>query len=191
MNGISSPLLNNRKAQELELKKYLPQISFLTRAVYPEPSRVSGSPPLSKIVVIRFTLLSRAACQMPRSKSISVKDWVYNEGFDEQSHTCVLWSSQDSSIIAFQNRQSFSRHKTMHECNLQKNNEIYEYKYTKCGQERTTFQCHLDAIFKFKLLANKLSKMVFWLMISIYENNKQKSCKKFCLNWVRLIKRRC
>ena len=150
-----------QKGLRIRAKKISTTISFLTRAVYPEPSRASGSPPLSKIVVIRFTLLSRAACQMPRSKSISVKDWVYNEGFDEQSHTCVLWSSQDSSIIAFQNRQSFSRHKTMHECNLQKNNEIYEYKYTKCGQERKMFRCHLDTIIKFKLLADKLSKIFF------------------------------
>ena len=29
MYGISSPLLNNRKAQELEPKKYLPQLAFL------------------------------------------------------------------------------------------------------------------------------------------------------------------
>ena len=57
----------------------------------------------------------------------------------------------------------------MHECNQQKNNEIYEYKYTKYGQERKMFRCHLDTIFKFKLLADKLSKMFFGLMISIYE----------------------
>ena len=70
----------------------------------------------------------------------------------------------------------------MHECNLQKNNKIYQYKYTKCGQERKMFRCHLATIFKFKLLADKLSKMFLWLMISIYENNKQKSRKKFCSN---------
>ena len=67
----------------------------------------------------------------------------------------------------------------MHECNLHKNNEIYEYKYTKCGQGRKMFRCHLDTIFKFKLLADKLSKMFFSLMISIYENNKQSHAKSF------------
>lgn len=36
------------------------------------------------------------------------------------------------------------------------------------GQERMTFRCHLDVIFKFKML-DKLSKEFFWLIISIYE----------------------
>ena len=37
------------------------------------------------------------------------------------------------------------------------------------GQERTTVRCHLDAIVKFKMLADKRSKKFFWLLISIYE----------------------
>ena len=32
-----------------------------------------------------------------------------------------------------------------------------------------TFQCHLDAISKFKMLADKLSKRFFLAMISIHE----------------------
>ena len=37
------------------------------------------------------------------------------------------------------------------------------------GEKKTTFGCHLDTIFKFKMLTGKLSKKFFWLMISIYE----------------------
>ena len=49
----------------------------------------------------------------------------------------------------------------------------------QCGQERVTFQFHLDVIFKFKLLADKLSKKFFWLMISIYEICKSYRAKSF------------
>ena len=40
------------------------------------------------------------------------------------------------------------------------------------GKKKKKFGCHLDAIFKFKMLAGKLSKQFFWLMISIYEIRK-------------------
>ena len=74
-------------------------IMSLTSAVYPDPSLASGSPPLSKSDPTRFTLSSSAACQIPRSKSISVKDWAHDEGFDEQSHPCELLKClQDPSI---------------------------------------------------------------------------------------------
>ena len=36
------------------------------------------------------------------------------------------------------------------------------------ARKNMTFRCHLDVIFKFKML-DKLSKKFFWLMISIYE----------------------
>ena len=56
-------------------------------------------------------------------------------------------------------------------------------------QERTTVRCHLDAIFKFKMLADRRSKKFFWPMISIKKIiwNMQKSRKKFCSNWVCLV----
>ena len=43
------------------------------------------------------------------------------------------------------------------------------------GQERRTFWCHLDNTFKFKMLADKLSKTFFWLMIGIYEKCKSQA----------------
>ena len=53
------------------------------------------------------------------------------------------------------------------------------------GEERTTVRCHFDAIFKFKMLADKRSKKFFgwWLAYMKYA----KSRKKFCSNWVRLM----
>ena len=49
------------------------------------------------------------------------------------------------------------------------------------GRERTTVRCHLDAIFKFKMLADKRSKKFFWLMISIYE-----ICKSHAKSFARI-----
>ena len=49
------------------------------------------------------------------------------------------------------------------------------------GQERTTVRCHLDAIFKFKMLAERRSKKFFWLMISIYE-----ICKSHAKSFARI-----
>ena len=49
------------------------------------------------------------------------------------------------------------------------------------GQERTTVRCHLDATFKFKMLADKLSKKFFWLVISIYE-----ICKSHAKSFARI-----
>ena len=49
------------------------------------------------------------------------------------------------------------------------------------GQERTTVRCHLDAIFKFKILADRRSKKFFWLMISIYE-----ICKSHAKSFARI-----
>lgn len=34
------------------------------------------------------------------------------------------------------------------------------------------FRCHLDAIFNFKMIADKLTKHFFWLIISIYKISK-------------------
>ena len=77
------------------------QTVFLTKAVYPELSCTSGSPPLSISDLIRLTLPSSAACQIPRSKSISVKDWAYGEGFDEQSQPSVVFPCSQDPSIAF------------------------------------------------------------------------------------------
>jgi len=49
------------------------------------------------------------------------------------------------------------------------------------GQERTTVRCLLDAIFKFKMVADKQSKKFFWLMISIYE-----ICKSHAKSFARI-----
>ena len=48
-------------------------------------------------------------------------------------------------------------------------------------QERTTVRCHLDAIFKFKILADRRSKKFFWPMISIYE-----ICKSHAKSFARI-----
>ena len=49
------------------------------------------------------------------------------------------------------------------------------------GQERTTVRCHLDASFKFKMVADKQSKKFLWLMISIYE-----ICKSHAKSFARI-----
>ena len=67
--------------------------------------------------------------------------------------------------------------------NLFKNVTLINTKTSKKqrGQERMTFQCDLDVIFKFKMLADKLSKKFFWLMISIYE-----ICKSYAKRFARI-----
>ena len=48
------------------------------------------------------------------------------------------------------------------------------------ARKNMTIQCHLDVIFKFKML-DKLSKKFFWLMISIYE-----ICKSYAKSFARI-----
>ena len=48
------------------------------------------------------------------------------------------------------------------------------------ARKNMTFRCHLDVIFKFKML-DKLSKKFFWLMISIYE-----ICKSYAKRFARI-----